>query len=216
MKTIRQRVPSIKENASNMHSSIPKARKHLRNINKITVSTTSTLDIINYIYKKKYRPSAFQVWSLTHAPSVPHIFPTTSMFANLDHLFWRAHSMSDYRKIFSWILWFIWKARNTKIFENKDTHPAETLSLAKREAEDYRIATAREAAIEATLSDPIAGLSASHSESVICQIDGSWDRSDPLSGHGWLALSNNKVILLGLKCDRRCQSPLHSELLSLI
>ena len=34
-------------------------------------------------------PPALQVWALSKIPSNPNIFPTSSLFTNMDHLFWR-------------------------------------------------------------------------------------------------------------------------------
>jgi len=36
-------------------------------------------------------PPARQVWALSKIPSPPNIFPISSFFANMDHLFWRVN-----------------------------------------------------------------------------------------------------------------------------
>ncbi|CAL9248281.1 unnamed protein product, partial [Arabidopsis halleri] len=79
--------------------------------------------------------------------------------ANLDHLYWRAKELGvreEAIRDFPWILWFIWKARNSKVFENSEVHPADTLQLACKEAESFRIARARESIIDSrpSLIDP--------------------------------------------------------------
>ena len=40
-------------------------------------------------------PPALQVWALSKIPSNPTIFPTQSLFANMDHLFWRVFPQLD-------------------------------------------------------------------------------------------------------------------------
>jgi len=67
---------------------------------------------------------------------VPGIFPTDSIFTNLDHLFSRIPSEFD-SSSFPWIIWYIWKARNGKIFENVDKDPLDVLCLAEKEAQSW-------------------------------------------------------------------------------
>ena len=51
----------------------------------------------------------------------------------MDHLFWRiTPKMDDHQ--FAWILWYIWKGRNNKVFSNLDMDPRETLRLAELES----------------------------------------------------------------------------------
>ena len=40
--------------------------------------------------------------------------------------------MEDHQ--FTWILWYIWKGRNNKLFSNLDIDPKETLNLAELES----------------------------------------------------------------------------------
>ena len=78
-------------------------------------------------------PPAIHVWALSNIPSNPAIFPTSSLFTNIDHLFWRVFlKMEDHQ--FAWILWYIWKARNNKVFSNLDMDPMDTLKLAETES----------------------------------------------------------------------------------
>ena len=74
---------------------------------------------------------AIQVWALSKIPSNPAIFPTSALFTNIDHLFWRVvPQMEDHQ--FACILWYIWKARNNKVFSNLDIDPLDTLKLAEK------------------------------------------------------------------------------------
>ena len=60
-------------------------------------------------------------------------FHTQSLFTNMDHLFWRVFpELKDHQ--FAWILWYIWKGRNNKVFSNLDIDPRDTLKLAKTES----------------------------------------------------------------------------------
>ena len=74
-----------------------------------------------------------QVWALSKILSNLDLFPTSSLFTNLDHLFWRViPEMEDHH--FAWILWYIWKCRNNKVFSNLDMDPRDTLNLMETES----------------------------------------------------------------------------------
>ncbi|KAL9286052.1 putative reverse transcriptase zinc-binding domain-containing protein [Arabidopsis thaliana] len=57
-----------------------------------------------------------QIWALSKIPTVPRVFSTSSIYANLDHLFSRIPLEFD-SSAYPWIIWYIWKARNEKVFE---------------------------------------------------------------------------------------------------
>ncbi|KAL9299259.1 hypothetical protein AtNW77_Chr2g0230001 [Arabidopsis thaliana] len=61
----------------------------------------------------------------------PRGFPTYSIYANLDHLFSRIPSEVD-SSAYPWIIWYIWKARNEKVFENVDKKKLGVLCLAEK------------------------------------------------------------------------------------
>ena len=80
---------------------------------------------INHVYFEC--PPAVQFWALSRIPSNPDIWPTQSFFANMDHLFWRVSpKLEDHR--FAWILWYIRKRRNNKVFSNFDIDPRNILN----------------------------------------------------------------------------------------
>ncbi|KAG7535395.1 Endonuclease/exonuclease/phosphatase superfamily [Arabidopsis thaliana x Arabidopsis arenosa] len=162
-------------------------------------------------------PPAFQAWSLSQIPIIPNVFPSRSLFSNLDYLFWRAKELGGREETlrnFPWIMWFIWKARNSKVFENTDIHPSDTIQHALKEAESFRVARARETILN---PQPVPVLQVHHSnDSFICRIDGSWVESCTLSGIGWIVESNGNMQHVGLRSFRRCLSPLHTEFESLL
>ena len=75
-------------------------------------------------------PPALQVWALLKIPSNPSIFPTSSLFTNMDHLFWRVLPQMDDHQ-FAWILWYIQKEMNNKVFSNLDIDPRTRLNQRK-------------------------------------------------------------------------------------
>lgn len=82
-------------------------------------------------------PPARQAWALSRVPSGSQSFPSASLFTNMDYLFWRQpdHTQSD---SYLWVLWYIWKARNAKIFENIDESPLEVIRLADTEFQAWQ------------------------------------------------------------------------------
>ncbi|CAA7048872.1 unnamed protein product [Microthlaspi erraticum] len=88
----------------------------------------------------------------------PGIFPCTVLNSNFDYLLWRAQETGIAEKItmsFPWILWYLWKARNEKVFKNREILPTNTLQLAKAEAEIWSVAQL----VEKTMSGTIVQLS---------------------------------------------------------
>ena len=157
-------------------------------------------------------PPALQVWALSKIPSNPTIFPTNSLFTNMDYLFWRIlPSMEDHQ--FAWILWYIWKARNNKVFSNLDMDPMDTLKLAETEsilwaeaqiAIDQRMIT--------SIIDPILPSIPGR----WCFTDGSWKEGVSFSGQGWLSTLEGFDGLLGARNVRASLSPLHAEIEALL
>lgn len=79
-------------------------------------------EIVNHVLFEC--PPALQVWALSMIPSPPPpgIFPSSSRFTNMDYLFWRLPKDYDFG-YFLWILWYIWKNRNDKLYWNKNGDP---------------------------------------------------------------------------------------------
>lgn len=69
----------------------------------------------------------------------PEVFPVSSIYTNMDYLFWRKNSIIEAeqdRDPFPWIIWYIWKARNDKLFRGIDRDPMELVRYAESE---YRV-----------------------------------------------------------------------------
>ena len=126
---------------------------------------------------------AVQVWSLSRIPSNPDIFPTQSLFTKMDYLFWRiSPELEDHQ--FAWILWYIWKERNNKVFSNLDMDPRDTLELAETEsllwAEAQISLTQGIKQTQLPVQAIVLNISARW-----CFTDGSWKYHDLHSGQGW-------------------------------
>ncbi|KAG7579374.1 Reverse transcriptase zinc-binding domain [Arabidopsis thaliana x Arabidopsis arenosa] len=165
---------------------------------------------------------ARQIWALSQIPTAIGIFPTESNFTNLDHLFWRIPSEFD-SSAFPWIIWYIWKARNEKIFENIDTDPIEVLRLAEKEAQLWQSAqielhNENHGYVDLVNRIRVRDVSLdSNYSGYRCFVDGSWKESDKFSGTGWFCTSSNgEPPTMGAANLRRSLSPLHAEVEALL
>ena len=88
-------------------------------------------------------PPALQCWALSDISISSGRIPCSALFTNIDHLLSRAAEQGVSREIiesFPWILWYIRKGRNNKIFNGVDTSPLDTLQLALAEAKSWKVA----------------------------------------------------------------------------
>ena len=116
---------------------------------------------------------------------------------------------------FAWILWYIWKGRNNKVFSNLDIDPRDTLKLAETES-----ALWAEAQIKNEQGSDQTRLVVNATLPTIsgrwCFTDGSWKENDRFSGQGWCSTLEGFDSLMGARNTRAGQSPLHSEIEALI
>ena len=165
---------------------------------------------INHVFF--YCPPARQVWALSKIPSNPNIFPLGSSFANMDHLFKRVNPKMDDHQ-FTWILWYIWKGRNNKVFSNIDVDPRDTVKLAELESTRW---TENQVLRNQRVAPDIQNSSIQTNTRRWCFIDGSWTDKAVFSGQGWFSTLPGFDGLLGARIVRACLSPLHSEVEALI
>lgn len=66
-------------------------------------------------------------------PFDPRIFLSQNLYTNMDFLLSRTHSggiMEEETRVFLWLIWYIWKVRNEKLFNGRDFSPMDTTDLA--------------------------------------------------------------------------------------
>ncbi|CAA7031305.1 unnamed protein product [Microthlaspi erraticum] len=158
-------------------------------------------------------PPALQTWAL--ALSLHHqIFFLPPAYTRI----WTTCSGEDPISIigeedcdpFPWIIWFIWKARNEKLFRGIDRDPLGTVRHAEAECRAWHQANTK------APQPSTAGTQARRLRDV-CIVDGSWHQDQTLSGYGWIWLdSEGNQRLLGLHNQPRRISPLHTELEALL
>ena len=155
-------------------------------------------------------PPSVQTWVHASTPTPPTLFPSGRHFTNIDYLFWRKNDIEDPeldKDPYPWIIWYIWKARNDKLFRGIDRDPLETVRHDESECQAWFDANQRpEETMEEqnTEGAPI---------SERCMTDGSWTHDALFSGYGWIWVNSRGVTqLLRARNQQRRISPLHYEL----
>uniref|UniRef100_A0A0D3D347 RNase H type-1 domain-containing protein n=1 Tax=Brassica oleracea var. oleracea TaxID=109376 RepID=A0A0D3D347_BRAOL len=157
-------------------------------------------------------PPALQVWSLSSTPACPNILPVSSVYTNMDYLFWRKNAIigpEQDRDPYPLMIWYIWKARNEKLFRGIDRGPLELVRHVESECQAWF--DANEVA-QAVTQDNINEEPQVVSLGNICLLDGSWTSSANFSGSGWAWMdSSGNTQLMGTRNFPRRESALHSE-----
>lgn len=121
---------------------------------------------------------------------------------------------------FPWILWYIWKARNEKVFSNKDVTPLDSLQIAVKEAESWFLAQRVTEGVDnpqekpQSITRPLPQNPCPLQWS--CQTDASWIRNSEQVGLGFVLLNAGSLTLFGARGLRGADSPLHAEAEGLI
>lgn len=112
-------------------------------------------------------------------------------------------------------MWYIWKNRNNKVFNNRDRNPQEILRYAEVESEVW--AEAQTTIPERQVSGPQTFDWQASGQSNVCFIDGVWKENDKFSGQGWLCIEvRSEDKMMGAMNLRRSLSALHAECEALI
>lgn len=155
-------------------------------------------------------PPAVQVWALSKIPSNSDIFPTHALLINMDYLYWKTSAyMEDHQ--FAWIIWYLRKARNNKIFSNIDVDPRDTLKLAETESWLWLEAQCVNAdsitQVRETEEFRLPSLPGRW-----CFTDESWKAHEMFSGQGWYSTLEGLKGLMGARNTRVSLSYFHSEM----
>lgn len=163
-------------------------------------------------------PPALQCWALSSIPTSPGYFPCSSVYSNFDFLFFRARTRgvsTQQLEAFPWIMWYIWKARNEKVFNNKDIDPLDTVQIAMKEAESWKVAQIAAEIVEVGGEDLQVDANRLRTIPVpgrwTCQVDASWIDPDNETGIGFVLFDDKRPTLFGAKGNFRTASPLHAE-----
>ena len=103
----------------------------------------------------------------------------------MDYLFWRkdniVHPYSD-RDPYPRIIWYIWKARNDKLFRGIDRDPLELVRYAESECQVWFNANKM---VPSPQQEHSSDQPQVLSLGSICMIDGTWTSTSQFSGCGW-------------------------------
>ncbi|XP_010513530.1 PREDICTED: uncharacterized protein LOC104789549 [Camelina sativa] len=169
-------------------------------------------------------PPARQTCALAQVPVGPGSFPTESIYANVDHFLGSSNPGSQ-ASVFLWLMWYIWKARNARVFENVLENPLDVIWLAEGEANVWL-----QAQVEVEDEDqphaPLVPFSRQRGLTPFCPssftgyrcfVDGSWKATNALAGAGWFCSSTQDSRTdMGATNFRKSLSPLHAEVEALI
>ena len=130
----------------------------------------------------------------------------------MDYLFWRKNDIIEPeqdRDPYPWIIWYIWKARNDKLFRGIDRDPLELVRYAESECQVWFDANVTQPVMQENITEEPQVLSLGN----ICLLDGSWTHAAHFSGCGWVWMdSGGNIQLMGTRNITRRESALHSEL----
>ncbi|CAA7027943.1 unnamed protein product [Microthlaspi erraticum] len=159
-------------------------------------------------------PLAKQTWALTHGLPDPGIFPCNALFLNLEYLLCIATRQGPADTGFApfpWTAWFIWKARNDKVFKGKDVEPMDTSQAAKTEATAWRIAQEITDALDGSTDSTEPPPFPENEVYPRCQVDASWAYGQKNFGGGLALDMDQDITSFGFFAKTQVISPLHAE-----
>ena len=113
------------------------------------------------------------------------------MYANMDYLFWRKNTkLEDDRDPYPWIIWYIWKERNDKLFRGIYRDP---LELVKYVESEWQAWYNKKDSIPIPPHAPIVEETQALSLDNICMVDGSWTSTYQFSGIGRIARERSNL-----------------------
>ncbi|XP_048635034.1 uncharacterized protein LOC125608643 [Brassica napus] len=139
-------------------------------------------------------PPALQAWTLSATPTSPEVFPVSSVYTNMDNLFGRKNSIIESEQDmdpFPWIIWYIRKARNDKLFRGIDRDPLELVRYAESECQAWFDANE---VVQPVVQENNVVSPQLISLGNICLLDESWTASANLSGCGWVWMDSRGIL----------------------
>lgn len=137
-------------------------------------------------------PTAVEAWRLAGIHSPPAGFSQSSVFLNLHYLVAgtkKQRNDQDNLKSFPWIMWHLWKGRNSLVFEKSRFTPHSILAKALEEAEIWTQAQQPDQATHMALESTNSSVDAWEkppSEMVKCNVGMAWVDAGPVNGSSWI------------------------------
>ncbi|KAG2307175.1 hypothetical protein Bca52824_026923 [Brassica carinata] len=136
---------------------------------------------------------AKEAWDLANVPIPQSGFSRNSVFLNFLHLIKVANSGTgniNTRKVFPWLLWELWKARNVLAFDNKSITAPTIAAKAFEEASLWQRANVLKGSSVSAVGErkqelPIGWIKPPRG-CLKCNVGSSWMSSSPISGASWI------------------------------
>lgn len=146
---------------------------------------------------------ARQVWAMSGFPYPSQGFSDLSLFANVNYLIstWKRMSeRKDITRVFPWVLWYLWKNRNSLIFEGLTFESDQIGCKAREESELWYEAQKLEVLGEATHRESVAQRSVewrsppNHMEK--CEVSVVWGKKNQVVGAAWVLRSSTGQVIM--------------------
>ncbi|KAG7593940.1 Ribonuclease H-like superfamily [Arabidopsis thaliana x Arabidopsis arenosa] len=131
-------------------------------------------------------PFAKQVWDAVPCLALPQLEIGVSLKAllvGLQQLVSLPPVGLSTKPLFPWVLWFLWKARNSLVFENRLVSAEDTILKAVKEARSWQEAKALKFAQKCGHS--VVPRTEAHPEALVCFSDAAWRKEKNHCGIGW-------------------------------
>lgn len=113
-------------------------------------------------------------------------------------------------------MWYLWKARNEKVFSNKDVSPLDTLQLASSEADSWKLAQISQNPQNDDTSHTQAQPYVEERTGKTCKVDASWHKSCQFFGGGFHLKDEAGRETFGSFGSNQTISPIQAEFRSLL
>ncbi|XP_019088171.1 PREDICTED: uncharacterized protein LOC109127621 [Camelina sativa] len=143
-------------------------------------------------------PFARQVWALSNIPS-PFLGFGNSIFENMYHLFslkQMGNNIDELKSAFAWILWHLWKTRNSLLFEGFALSSDVVVQKALDVTREWSAVHSQDISHKQTLL-PLQEKWYLHAQGEVkCNIGFSWSKRLCLSGASWVIRDHNGKVIL--------------------
>lgn len=144
-----------------------------------------------------------QLWALSGIPSPKGGFDIVSVYSNIHYLLQMEKNVAlpiEYRKIFPWILWRLWKNRNAFFFKGISFCPLNTVYKIQEDAEMWFLA---QASAQRADSEVVTRSTNLHTQwhpplqpALKCNIGLSWLKRNKLRGGAWVLRDFSGKVLI--------------------
>ncbi|XP_018435286.2 uncharacterized protein LOC108807498 [Raphanus sativus] len=147
---------------------------------------------------------ARKCWALSNIPSPRGGFSQGSLYQNMNYLLKMSKNAKleiEITRCWPWILWYLWKSRNTFIFEGKSFEAEEIIKKAIDETEAWFLAQQVQSGMERAetevatrdLNCPKQSIPAGW---VLCEFDMDWSKHSQEMGVAWIVREESGKVLM--------------------